>query len=225
MDRGTLFMGLAVLGGLMFIACAPFLLSLAVSGPAYETTSKMTPQLRKSALIEFQTALLYPPTLRRVFPDFASLPISNYTIRGYVRANSSVSVLVLDAANYNNYMSGLPYTPLVSTVAARDENRSFTYHLDQSTVLYLVIAGSGSSNLVQANVVVYYEYYEQVMETVSVLSVTRTILLPAASVIGFVLLIFSYYNLRVLAKKAREEAERRQLYMAVPESLDWSKPS
>jgi len=109
----------------------------------------------------------------------------------------------------------------VSRVAAKDQNQSFTYHLDQSTILYLVIAGSGASQAIQVNVVVYYQYYQQVTTTVAILSVTRTILLPAASIIGFILLIVSFYELRVLARKAREEAERRQLYMAVPRSMGW----
>jgi len=192
--------------------------------PAYETTSKVDYVLRESTLIDFQTVYLYPSnSFRRVFEDFASMPqsISNYTVRGSVMGNSSLRVLILDSANYQNYLDGVPYTAAVSRVAAKDQNQSFTYHLDQSTVLYLVIAESGGSQAAQANIVVYYQYYQQVTTTVSVLSVTRTILLPAASIIGFVLLIFSFYELRVLARKAREEAERRQLYMVVPESTGW----
>jgi len=217
-------MGLAVLGGLVFIICAPFLLSLAVSGPAYETTSKTDYALRESTLIDFQTVYLYSSiSFRRVFEDFASMPqsISNYTVKGSVMGNSSISLLILDSANYQNYLNGRPYTAAVSRVAAKDQNQSFTYHLDQSTILYLVIAGSGASQAIQVNVVVYYQYYQQVTTTVAILSVTRTILLPAASIIGFILLIVSFYELRVLARKAREEAERRQLYMAVPRSMGW----
>lgn len=210
-------MGLAVLGGLVFIACAPFLLSLVVSGPAYDTTQgPPVSELRSVSSLDFTTAYLYPPTFSRVFTDIASQPLSNYTVRVSVIGNSSLSVLILDSSNYHSYMSGAPYTAAVSRVVAANQNQSFTYHLDQPTILYLVIIGSSGSHVVQANVVAYCEYYYQKPTSIAILSVTRTILLPAASIIGLIVLIASFYGLTVLAKKAREEAERRQLYMVAP---------
>jgi len=197
----------------MFALCSISLFSLLVAGPAYDMTSRTVYRLRRDVLIPSHSRTIYPPSTYIAYPDFASLPRSNYTISGSVSGNSSLTVLILDSAGYDSFVRQVPYNPLVSVTSSLGENRTFQFHLDESKLVYLVISKQSGQKAAQVNLVVYYEYYEPVIETVSVLSITKTVIFPGAAVLGLVLLIFGFISLRGLAKKARESTES-QLYMS-----------
>jgi len=213
LDRGTILLAVSGLGAVLFALCSISLFSLLVAGPAYDVTSRTVYRLRRDVLIPSQRQIIYPPSTYIVYPDFGSLPRSNYTITGSVSGNSSLTVYIFDSAGYNSFVGQVPSTPLKYVTSSYGENVSFQLHLDESKLIYLVIIKPSDQKAAQVNLVVYYEYYESVTETVSVLSIVKTVILPGAAVVGLVLLVFGFISLRSLAKKARESTES-QLYMA-----------
>jgi len=222
MERGAALLLLAALGGLVFIICSPSLFSLVSSGVAYDTSTKTTYRLRTDTLLPLHTKMLYPSLPYISFADFASLPMTNYTIKGSAVGNGSFGVLILDSTGYSNFVSGSPSNPLASATSTAGENKTFQLRMDQSKMLYLVVTRGTGTSTTTVNIVTYYEYYEQTLETISVLSITKTVILPAASVAGLITLIVCFVNLRSMAKKAREEAEKRELYTGVSGSSDLS---
>jgi len=224
LDRGTAFLAMAALGALTFIFCSPSLFGVLSAGVAYDTSVRVVYKPRVDILIPFQTQYLYPAIRYWALSDFASLPRTNYTVRGSASGNSSFTILILDSAGYTNLVGGVPYTPVLSVISASGENRTFRLHLDQSRTLHLVIVKPAGQSTAVISLVIYFEYYQETIETTSTMSVTKTIILPAASLIGLVVLIFSFVNLRRLARQTREEAERRELYMYVPGEAGRSGP-
>jgi len=212
LDRGIILLAVAGLGAVLFAFCSISLFSLLVAGPAYDVTSTTVYVLRRDVLIQPQTRALTPSSYY-AYPDFASLPMSNYTITGSMTGNSSFAVYVFDSAGYNSFIGSVPATPLKYVASSSGENVSFHLSLDASRVLYLVISKPSGPYSVQVNLVVYYEYYQPTIQTVTVLSIMKTVILPGAAVLGLVLLVYGYISLRGLAKKARESAES-QLYMS-----------
>jgi len=213
LDRGIILLAVAGVGAVLFAFCSISLFSLLVAGPAYDVTSTTVNRTRRDVLIPFQRQIIYPPSTYIAYPDFASLPRSDYNVTGSISGNSSLSVLVFDSAGYTSYIGQVPSNPLASATSISGENKSFRIHLDQSKVLYLVIAKQSSPHAAEVNLVVYYEYNEPVTQTVQVLSIMKTVILPGAAILGLVLLAYGFISLRALAKKARESAES-QLYMA-----------
>jgi hypothetical protein len=212
LDRGTILLAVSGLGAVLFALCSISLFSLLVAGPAYDVTSRTVYRLRRDVLIPSQRQVIYPSSTYIAYPDFASLPRSNYTVTGSVSGNSSLAVLIFDSAGYTSYVGQVPSNPLVSVTSLSGENRTFQIHLDESRVLYLVISKQSGPYAAQVNLVIYYEYYEPVTETMSVPSIVKTVILPGAAVLGLVLLAYGFISLRGLAKKARESTES-QLYM------------
>jgi hypothetical protein len=211
LDRGTILLAVSGLGAVLFALCSISLFSLLVAGPAYDVTSRTVNRTRTDVLIPSQRQMI-SPSAYIALPNFASLPMTNYNISGSVSGNSSFAVYIFDSTGYNNFVGQLPSTPLKYVTSSSGENVSFKFHLDESKVLYLVIVKQSGSSTVQVNFVVYYEYNEPVTETISVLSIVKTVILPGAAVLGLVLLAFGFISLRGLAKKARESTES-QLYM------------
>ena len=213
MDRGTILLAVSVLGTVLFALCSISLFSLLVAGPAYDVTSRTVYRLRRDVLVPLQRQVIYPQSTYIALADFASLQgRSNYTIAGSVSGNSSLAVSIFDSAGYNSFVNQVPSNPLKYVASSIGENVSYQLHLDESKVLYLVISKQSGPYAAQVNLVVYYEYYEPVTETMSVLSIVKTVILPGAAVLGLVLLAFGFISLRGLAKKARESTES-QLYM------------
>lgn len=186
MNRATFFLVTTLLGGIIFAVTLPSLLGLIVNGPVYDVMPTETYNKTTTVIVPKQTYL--------VTGDSKSISISltpigsNYNFSGKISGNSTFTLSIS--------------SPSYSSESIVEHEKVFTFPVNSPMNVTITVKKQSSSKALSVTLEATGEYNVRVPSSQRVINFFYTYIVPSLSILGLVVLLFSFYSLR---KEARSE--------------------
>ncbi|MGB9895774.1 MAG: hypothetical protein ACPLN2_07750 [Thermoproteota archaeon] len=190
MNRATFLLITTLLGGIIFAITLPSLLGLIVNGPVYDVMPTETYNKTTTVIVPRQTYLVTGDS--KMF-SISLTPIgSNYNFSGKISGNSTFTFSI-SSPSYSES----------NVVVYMGNEKTFAFPVNSPMNVTITVKKQSSDKVLSVTLEASGEYNVRVPSSQRVINFFYTYIVPSLSILGLVVLLFSFYNLR---KEARSEA-------------------
>lgn len=189
MNKATFLLLTTLLGGIIFAVTLPSLLGLIVNGPVYDIMPAETYNRTTTVIVPRQTYLV---TENLKTFSVSLMPIgSKYNFSGKISGNATFTFSI-SSPSYSE-----------SDVVTAGNEKIFAFPVNSPMNVTITIKKQSSDKALSVIFEASGEYNVKVPSSQRVINFFYTYVVPSFSVLGLVILLFSFYSLR---KEARSEA-------------------
>lgn len=188
MNKATFLLITTLLGGLLFAVTLPSLLGLIVNGPVYDVVSAETYNRSTTVIVPRQNYLITEDS--KTF-NVSLTPIGfNYNFSGKISGNSTFTLSISSPSYSEN-----------NVVVTEGNEKTFTFPVNSPMSVTITIKKQ-SSKALSVTFEAFSEYNVKVPSSQKVVNFLYTYIVPSLSILGLVVLLFSFYSLRKEARSA-----------------------
>jgi hypothetical protein len=180
MNKATFLLVTTLLGGIIFAVTLPSLLGLIVNGPVYDVVQTETYNKTTTVIVPRQTYLVAndPKTL-----TISVTPVgSNYNFSIKISGNSTFTVSI---------------SPSSSSSSDMDNEKTFTFsNVNSPMNVTITVKKQSLDKILSVTLEASGEYNVRVPSSQRVINFFYTYVIPSLSILGLVVLLFSFYSLR-----------------------------
>jgi hypothetical protein len=188
MNKATFLLVTTLLGGIIFAVTLPSLLGLIVNGPVYDVVPSETYNKTTIVIVPRQTYLVANDS--KTLPPISVTPVgSNYNFSIKIYGNSTFTFSII---------------PSPSSSSDMGNEKTFTFsNVNSPMNVTITVKKQSSYKILSITLEASGEYNVRVPSSQRVINFFYTYIIPSLSILGLVVLLFSFYSLR---KETRSKA-------------------
>ncbi|MCI4438403.1 hypothetical protein JHC27_00875 [archaeon] len=188
MNKATFLLVTTLLGGIIFAVTLPSLLGLIVNGPVYDVVQSETYNKTTIVIVPRQTYLVANDS--KTLPPISVTPVgSNYNFSIKIYGNSTFTFSII---------------PSPSSSSDMGNEKTFTFsNVNSPMNVTITVKKQSSYKILSITLEASGEYNVRVPSSQRVINFFYTYIIPSLSILGLVVLLFSFYSLR---KETRSKA-------------------
>jgi len=188
MNKATFLLVTTLLGGIIFAVTLPSLLGLIVNGPVYDVVPSETYNKTTIVIVPRQTYLVANDS--KTLPPISVTPVgSNYNFSVKIYGNSTFTFSII---------------PSPSSSSDMGNEKTFTFsNVNSPMNVTITVKKQSSYKILSITLEASGEYNVRVPSSQRVINFFYTYIIPSLSILGLVVLLFSFYSLR---KETRSKA-------------------
>jgi len=181
MNKATFLLVTTLLGGIIFAVTLPSLLGLIVNGPVYDVVPSETYNKTTIVIVPRQTYLVANDS--KTLPPISVTPVgSNYNFSIKIYGNSTFTFSII---------------PSPSSSSDMGNEKTFTFsNVNSPMNVTITVKKQSSYKILSITLEASGEYNVRVPSSQRVINFFYTYVIPSLSILGLVVLLFSFYSLR-----------------------------